>query len=177
MRSPYSTFAEKHVAVVPEELRRASAPAAPASPCRTPAPALAPDRTAANCGTPPPASAWPAPGADALGCTRAGTRRRPAAARAGWPGAARPSPPASVRCMRSCRPFCSGWPAAMRRGTMPSLIHQTASRDNPATAQEANGGPLSVRIADGMPYSRNAASKMACTRSVSLFSTAWQRSR
>jgi hypothetical protein len=62
-------------------------------------------------------------------------------------------------------------------GTMPSLIHQTDSRDSPATAHEAKGGPLSERTAEGMPYLRNAASKMACTRSVSVFSTAWQRSR
>ncbi len=60
---------------------------------------------------------------------------------------------------------------------MPSLIHHTDSRDRPATAQEANGGPLSERTADGIPYSRNAASKMACTRAVSVFRTAWQRSR
>ena len=32
-------------------------------------------------------------------------------------------------------------------------------------------------IASGRPYSRNAASKMACARAVSVFSTAWQRSR
>src|SRR5881628_3883378 len=43
----------------------------------------------------------------------------------------------------------------------PSLIHHTASRDNPASAVEAKGAPLSVRIARGSPYSRNAASKMA----------------
>src|SRR5450631_865142 len=33
----------------------------------------------------------------------------------------------------------------MRSGTMPSLIHHTESRDRPATAQDANGGPLSER--------------------------------
>ena len=60
---------------------------------------------------------------------------------------------------------------------MPSLIHHTASRDNPPTAELANGGPLSVRIAQGRPYSRNAASKMARTRWVSVFSTACERSR
>jgi hypothetical protein len=83
----------------------------------------------------------------------------------------------SVRCMRSCRPFCSGCPASIRSGTIPSFIHHTASRESPATACEANGAPLSVRIACGMPYSRNAASKMARVRGVSVFSTAWQRSR
>ena len=83
----------------------------------------------------------------------------------------------SVRCMRSCRPFCSGCPAWIRSGTIPSLIHHTASRDNPPTVTEAKGGPLSVRMASGSPYSRNAASKMARTRSVSVFSTACERSR
>jgi hypothetical protein len=83
----------------------------------------------------------------------------------------------SVRCIRSCLPFCSGCPAAMRSGTMPNLIHHTASRDNPAKAREANGAPLSVRMAGGIPYSRKAASKIAYTLSVLVFSTAWQRNR
>jgi hypothetical protein len=30
----------------------------------------------------------------------------------------------SVRCMRSWRPFCSGWPGSIRSGRMPSLTHQ-----------------------------------------------------
>src|SRR6266852_4586550 len=60
---------------------------------------------------------------------------------------------------------------------MPCLIHHTANRDSPASARVANGAPLSVRMAAGMPYSRKAASKMACTRAVSVFSTAWPRSR
>ncbi len=64
-----------------------------------------------------------------------------------------------------------------RSGTIPSLIHHTASRDNPPTVAEAKGGPLSVRITSGSPYSRKAASKMARTRSVSVFSTACERSR
>src|SRR5260370_10796504 len=82
-----------------------------------------------------------------------------------------------VRCIRSCLPFCSGCPAAMRSGVIPSFIHHTASRDRPAIERPANGGPLSVPIASGMPYSPNPASKMACTRARSIFSTAWQRSR
>ncbi len=82
-----------------------------------------------------------------------------------------------VRCIRSCLPFCSGCPAARRSGRIPNLIHHTASRDNPATAREANGGPLSVRIACGIPYSRKAASKIAYTLAVSVFSTAWQPER
>src|SRR5579871_4048659 len=32
-----------------------------------------------------------------------------------------------VRCMRSCRPFCCGWPGLMRSMAMPSLSHQTES--------------------------------------------------
>jgi len=68
-------------------------------------------------------------------------------------------------------------PACIRSGTMPSFIHHTASRDSPAMAREAKGAPLSVRMASGIPHSRKAASKIACTRTVSVFSTAWQRSR
>jgi len=65
----------------------------------------------------------------------------------------------------------------MRSCSMPSLIHQTANRLRPPTAELANGAPLSVRIASCSPCSRNAASKMARTRSVSVFSTAWQRNK
>ena len=65
----------------------------------------------------------------------------------------------------------------MRSGTIPSLISHTDSRDSPRMAREAKGARLSVRIASGMPYSRKAASKIDCTRTVSVFSTAWQRSR
>lgn len=46
-----------------------------------------------------------------------------------------------------------------------------------AHRREANGAPLSMRIAASIPYSRNAASKIARIRTVSVFSTAWQRSR
>src|SRR5713101_1612383 len=68
-----------------------------------------------------------------------------------------------VRCIPSCRAFSSGCPGRMRSGWMPSLIHHTASRDSPAAAVEANGGPLSVRTAPGKPYSRNAASNSGRT--------------
>ena len=37
--------------------------------------------------------------------------------------------------------------------------------------REAKGAPLSLRIASGIPYSRKAASKIACTRWPSVFST------
>ena len=32
-----------------------------------------------------------------------------------------------VRCMRSCRAFCCGWPGLMRSIVVPSLSHQTDS--------------------------------------------------
>jgi hypothetical protein len=38
---------------------------------------------------------------------------------------------------------------------MPNLSHQIANGDKWAAAVVANGGPLSVRIARGKPYSRN----------------------
>jgi hypothetical protein len=69
----------------------------------------------------------------------------------------------SVRCIRSCLPFCCGRPGWIRSGRMPSLIHQMAKWESPADAQEAKGGPLSVRMASGSPYSRKADSKMGCT--------------
>src|ERR1700746_1053204 len=55
-----------------------------------------------------------------------------------------------VRCMRSCRPFCCGWPGLMRSMAMPSLSHQTESLER--LKREfglAKGTPLSVRIALG----------------------------
>jgi hypothetical protein len=60
---------------------------------------------------------------------------------------------------------------------MPSRIHQMDSRLSPPGAGLANGGPLSVRIASGKPYSRNTASKTARARSSSVRSTARQRNR
>src|SRR6267378_777046 len=60
----------------------------------------------------------------------------------------------SVRCMRSWRPFCWGWPGLIRSMTIPSRSHQTASllRLNKAWA-EAKGTPLSLRILAGRPRS------------------------
>jgi hypothetical protein len=60
-----------------------------------------------------------------------------------------------------------------------------AQVQSPAGVAEAVGikaGALSVmtrrvRMANGSPYSRNAASQMERTAAVSAFSTAWQRSR
>src|SRR5579864_2758817 len=62
-----------------------------------------------------------------------------------------------VRCMRSCRPFCCGWPGLMRSISMPSLSHQTESFDRlNRELGLAKGTPLSVRMARGRPNSLNA---------------------
>src|SRR6266581_1864095 len=65
-----------------------------------------------------------------------------------------------VRCMRSWRPFCCGWPGLMRSMAMPSRSHQTESfeRLNRAFGL-AKGTPLSERMASGKPRSRNSRSK------------------
>ena len=52
------------------------------------------------------------------------------------------------------------------------LTRVMAVTPDPATARQAKGAPLSLRIACGIPYSRNAASQIARTRSWSAFSTA-----
>ena len=77
----------------------------------------------------------------------------------------------SVRCMRSCRPFCSGCPGSMRSGWIPSFIHQTDSSLSPPMPAVANGGPLSERMRNGRPYSRNARSKWTFACAVSGRST------
>src|SRR6187200_439893 len=57
-----------------------------------------------------------------------------------------------VRCMRSWRPFCCGWPGLMRSMAMPSLSHQTESLERLNRALGlAKGTPLSERIACGRP--------------------------
>ena len=95
--------------------------------------------------------------ADGPGYIRCGTHRNAVVGRAGfWPAEAVSC--LSVRCMRSCRPFCCGLPGSMRSGVMPSLIHHTASPVNPLSPLLPNGAPLSVRILAGKPYSRKAAS-------------------
>ena len=48
----------------------------------------------------------------------------------------------SVRCIRSCLPFCSGCPASIRSATIPSFIHHTASRDKPAMARRCKRRPI-----------------------------------
>ena len=68
--------------------------------------------------------------------------------------------------MRSWRPFCCGWPGLMRSIVMPSRSHQTESfeRLNKALGL-AKGMPLSERMANGSPRSRNSRSKAVKARS------------
>ena len=55
-----------------------------------------------------------------------------------------------VRCMRSWRPFCCGWPGLMRSMAMPSRSHQTESLERLNRALGlAKGTPLSERMACG----------------------------
>ena len=65
----------------------------------------------------------------------------------------------SVRCMRSCRPFCWGFPGLMRSRRIPRRSHHTESLLSPNSAHAlAKGTPLSVRMALGRPKSLNARS-------------------
>ncbi len=120
----------------------------------------------------------PALRADAPDCIPRESGPSAVAARAGWPPGGSAVSCFIVRCMRSCRPFCSGCPASMRSGTIPSLIHHTASRDSPATARDRKRrsvvGANRCRHSDTRerPLQRSPA---LCA--VSVFSTAWQRSR
>ena len=62
--------------------------------------------------------------------------------------------------MRSCRPFCWGWPGRMRSMLMPSRSHQTESLERlNRPLGEAKGTPLSERMARGKPRSLNRRSK------------------
>src|ERR1700692_3987529 len=49
---------------------------------------------------------------------------------------------------------------------MPSCIHQTFRGEKPWMPVEANGAPLSVRIASGKPTSRKSARNPGCARAV-----------
>src|SRR3982750_4433039 len=66
-------------------------------------------------------------------------------------------------------------PTALRHNAQLPPPHR--ERLNPPGATEANGAPLSVWITAGRPNSRNAASKAACTGTLPVCSTAWQRNR
>ena len=50
-----------------------------------------------------------------------------------------------VRCRRSCRPFCSGCPGAIRSRPMPRRSHQTASLLNPWQRVRGGEGHAVVR--------------------------------
>ena len=75
------------------------------------------------------------------------------------------------------RPFCSGCPGSMRSGTIPSLTHHAESGDRLPRPTLAKGGPLSVRRARGMPYSRKALSRERLTSGPAGRSRAWHTSK
>ena len=68
--------------------------------------------------------------------------------------------------MRSWRPFSCGEAGRMKRGKMPSFIHQADNLVRPPAPREPKGEPLSQRIASGRPCSQNALSKQGRTPSV-----------
>jgi hypothetical protein len=69
----------------------------------------------------------------------------------------------SVRWNRSNLPFCSGCPGSIRSGMIPSLTHHTARVDSPPKPTLAKGGPLSLRMDRGKPYSLKARSRTGRT--------------
>src|SRR5215472_13114270 len=65
-----------------------------------------------------------------------------------------------VRCIRSWRPFCLGWPGRIRSIPIPRRSHQTASLLKLKRAwAEAKGTPRSLRMLAGRPRSLNSRSK------------------
>src|SRR5689334_22315711 len=84
----------------------------------------------------------------------------------------------SVRCMRSWRPFCCGWPGLMRSMAMPRRSHHTESLERLKRAFGlANGTPLSDRIAWGSPRSWKSCSKAVMARFSRVDSRASQSRR
>ena len=59
----------------------------------------------------------------------------------------------------------------------PQFDHHTLNRLSPSTPTVAKGDPLSVRIASGIPYSRNAALDTRWAETVSIRCIAWQRNK
>ena len=51
----------------------------------------------------------------------------------------------SVRCMRSCRPFCWGLPGSMSSGVMPREIHQSCNSQPRVVMLRAQPGSKDVR--------------------------------
>jgi hypothetical protein len=72
----------------------------------------------------------------------------------------------SVRCIRSCAPFSWGLAGRIRWWTIPRRIHQALSSQSPWMPVEAKGGPLSLRMASGMPTSSNKRSNTGLAPSV-----------
>src|SRR4051794_27049336 len=71
----------------------------------------------------------------------------------------------SVRCIRSCAPFCSGCRGTIRSTLMPSRIHYSESLESLARPGDPNGLQLYDRIARGRPYSRKIRSNAPRVRS------------
>src|SRR6059036_2947514 len=93
-------------------------------------------------------------------------KRRCCAAR--LPAAGRVVSAFRVRCIRSCRPFCSGCPGSMSSGRMPRRTHHAESFDRRANVVVANGTPLSLRIRVGNPYSWNSRVKIGLASSTAV---------
>ena len=68
-----------------------------------------------------------------------------------------------LRCMRSCRPFCSGCPGLVRSTRMPKSMNCLDKRLNPPRLRAAKGAPLSLRMLQGMPFSANSRSNCGQT--------------
>src|SRR6516164_458946 len=84
----------------------------------------------------------------------------------------------SVKCMRSWRPFCCGWPGLMRSMAMPSRSHHTESLERlKRPFGLANGTPLSDLIAWGRPRSWKSCSKAVMARFSRVDSRASQSRR
>jgi hypothetical protein len=67
----------------------------------------------------------------------------------------------SVRCMRSCAPFCSGCPGTMRSTGMPSRIHHSDSRESLALRLDFRTGCHCPR---GSPAAARTRGRCARTR-------------
>jgi len=169
-----ANLAQKDIVDLSRRTVHAGRRGAPSWRCRTPAPAGATDKGAASRIDRGAGCACPVPGAGAPRVSWGSGRRR-VVARAGWLSGGEAVASFRVRCMRSWRPFCSGWPGldTLRADAQPDPPHRTA-----ATAGRRAGGRRATVIGahgPGQPVLANAASKIARTRSLSVFSTAWQR--
>jgi hypothetical protein len=101
----------------------------------------------------------------------------PALLSARLPAAGRVVSAFSVRCIRSCRPFCSGWPGSISSGRMPHRTHHADSVDKHANVFVANSTPLSLRMRLGSPYSWNSRVKTGFAVTTAVELSAWQPRR